>query len=704
MSGETTLLRTRVASSAVTAALVLSASSAAHAACPTGVASGETQTTTATLGSANTCAIEQGGAIDVLNAATATGIDATDTNSIMNNGSVSAAAGNGGVAAGITANDFNTIVGSGAVSAIGGNASNVTGIGVANNNTMTLSGPITASAGDGGPLVRGINALNTNTITTSGAITATGGLGADAYGIYARDGNTVTNSGSVSASGAAFSDVAGILIRSGNSVTNTGRVSASGGSGVFGIFGANSNFVTNSSVVTATGASAVEVIGIYSFASGTIINTGEVRATGGVSNIGLFSFSDGTMINSGTVIAAGPTANAIGFGDGANTLTLLQNSRISGGIRLGIDADAVTLGRGENWLMTFNQDPTLGGNTLDTRGRPFALLNGGLTVATFDAATTLFGIEDEALSDLTGAINSALHDRLTSGNPASYVWMQGFKSARDSSGNASGTGGDDVRLTGGLAGFSLPLASWARGGLFAGYAEADLESAFANSIGGATRRHAIEQDGWFGGAYGRAFAGQVYTDIIVTAGSTESESRRRVLNNLDADGVETATGSRDGWLVNSEATVGMELPMMGVLVVPSASVGYAAHFLDGFTESGSLASVAFASRDVEIVEGRLQVELRKRWEDAFGSWLAMWRGGVKGRSNIGDDDLVGVLANTTAFNVAIQGDDDAAAVFLGTDVTWSPAAGMALFAGLEGALESQGDTVLNARFGANLKF
>jgi hypothetical protein len=138
--------------------------------------------------------------------------------------------------------------------------------------------------------------------------------------------------------------------------------------------------------------------------------------------------------------------------------------------------------------------------------------------------------------------------------------------------------------------------------------------------------------------------------------------------------------------------------------VPSASIGYAAHFLGSFTESGSLASVAFASRDVEIVEGRLQVELRKRWDDAFGTWLAMWRGGVKGRSNVGDADLAGVLANTTAFNLALAGDDDAAAVFLGTDVTWSPAANVLLFAGVEGALESQGDTVLNARVGASLKF
>lgn len=698
------MLTTRVATAAFAAALVLTASFAAHAACPTGVVNGETQTTTATLGNSNSCTVDQGGAIDVFNAAVASGIGATDTNSILNNGSISATTGNAGLATGLTVNDFNTIVSTGAISASGGDGTNVRAIRAASGNAITASGTITATAGDGGSQVRAIDALNNNTITTSGPVTATGGLGADAFGIAALDGNTVSNSGDVSAAGGGFSDVAGILIRSGNTVTNSGRVSASGGSGVFGIFGADSNSVTNSGVVTATGASAVEVIGIYSFASGTIANTGEVRASGGATTIGLFSFSNGTIVNSGTVVADGPTAAAIRFGDGTNTLTLLQNSRIAGQIRLGIDADTVNLGRGENWLMTFNEDPTLGGNTLNTNGRPFALLNGGLTVATFDAATTVFGLEDEALSDLTGAINTALHDRLTAGNPAAYVWAQGFRSTRDRGGSGFATGNDDVRLSGGIAGFSMPLASWARGGLFAGYAETDLQGAAANSIGGATRRHVIEQDGWFGGAYGRAFMGQVFTDVIVSAGATDSDSRRRILNNLDPDGVETATGSRDGWLVNTEATVGMEVPMMGVLVVPSASVGYAAHFLDGFTESGSLASIAFASRDIEIVEGRLQVELRKRWDDAFGTWLAMWRGGVKGRSNVGDDDLAGVLANTTAFNLAIAGDDDAAAVFLGTDVTWSPAANVLLFAGIEGALESQGDTVLNARVGASVGF
>jgi hypothetical protein len=75
------------------------------------------------------------------------------------------------------------------------------------------------------------------------------------------------------------------------------------------------------------------------------------------------------------------------------------------------------------------------------------------------------------------------------------------------------------------------------------------------------------------------------------------------LNNLAPTGVEFANGSYDGWFVNPELTLGVEIPLVGgVKLVPSASVGYAGLYLGGLTESGSQAAVTLAARDIELVD------------------------------------------------------------------------------------------------------
>jgi hypothetical protein len=337
---------------------------------------------------------------------------------------------------------------------------------------------------------------------------------------------------------------------------------------------------------------------------------------------------------------------------------------------------------------------------------PTTFLNGGLTVATFDAASTAFGAENDALSDLTGAINAGLHQRLTAGNPTTYLWAQGFGATRNTdNSNLSGPAVRGQELSGGMAGFSVPLGSWARGGLFGGYAESSINGLASGSIGDGSLRHTIDQESWFAGAYGRAFWGQAFADLIVTGGETGNDSRRRVLNNLAPTGVEFATGGYDGWFVNPELMLGLELPFAAsAKLVPSASVGYAGHYLDGLTEAGSQAAIALAARDIELIDGRLQLELRNTGATSLGTWHTALRAGIKYRSSIGDDDLAGVLAATTAFSVAMQDSDEVLASFAGADLTFSIAPGVQVFAGGDATFEDDGDSVYAGRAGGAVKF
>jgi hypothetical protein len=634
----------------------------------------------------------------------ARGISALSNNTITNHGAITST-GLGGM--GIWADDNNTIVNRGTITVIG------SAVEADNDNTIVNYGTMSQTGNYFGDV---ITADDRNTITNHGLIVSSAD---DVNALDARHDNIITNTGTISTTG---DDAYGIDLGSRNVLTNSGTVRVTG----IGINAGNDNTIVNSGLVEITAIrTAVDIENrnnltntgtirtTVNFSWGialdddNIINNSGLIATVGQSSDAVIMDSGNVITNSGAIVATGPESSAIHMVQGDNRLNLLQGSRIVGLIefRETIEGEeneygnnAVTLGRGENWLMTFNEDPTLS-NSLDTSGVPTAFLNGGLTVATFDASTTVFGAEAEALSDLTGVINATLHHRLTSGNPTTYLWAQGFGAKRN------GDEDDDNELAGGIAGFSTPLGSSARGGLFAGYVDGSIESQRAGSVGDDSHRHVIDQESWFAGAYGRAFWGQAFADVIVTGGKTDNDSTRRILNNMALNGVEFAHGGYDGWFVNPELTLGVELPLgTSSVLVPSASVGYAGLFLDSLEETGSQAAVSLEARDVELIDGRLQLEVRTSGETSAGLWQTAIRAGVKGRSNIGDDSLSGVLAVTTAFDVALESGDDAIAGFVGGDLTFSVGPGAQIFAGGEAAVEDSGDSVFTGRAGWALRF
>jgi len=453
--------------------------------------------------------------------------------------------------------------------------------------------------------------------------------------------------------------------------------------------------VINSGTIISTSSSPGEVdAGIdFDAGGGTVINSGYIE---GELGIGTDDANTATQVitNSGHIVGTGGTA--IKLGAGADTLHLLHGSIVEGLIDFGheADVDTLTLERGESRLVTFAADGAP--EVINAYGAPTALINSGQTLATFDVASTAFGAERDALAQFNGSVNSGLHYRLTAGNPTTYIWAQAFgaKATVEASGLAQES---NSSLRGGMSGFSMPFGSLGRGGLFAGYGESDLDTADG--------QHGIDTDFTFGGAYARLFLGAMYVDGTLTLGRADASSDRRVVDNMAAGGVATIRGTYDGWFVNPELTLGTELAVAkGTKLVPSVSVGYSGLYLDAFTETGSAAAVAFSARDVELIDGRAQLELRFQGEGATEGWRGALRAGVMGWSSVGDDDISGVLSNTTAFSVSTMAEDDSVAAFTGADMTFSPVENVQIYVGGEVSVDDASSIGLSGRAGAAVKF
>jgi Autotransporter beta-domain len=625
----------------------------AEAACPPGVIiNGEVQATPQFIGSNVSCTVDVGGSID---SAGDQGIIAVDNATINNNGSISV-----GNSFGISADDNNIIVNTGSLSVI-----DSLGLLIRSSNTVVNTGSITVGVD------YGIVAFHGNTITNSGSIS----VGGD-WGMQTLSDNTITNSGSIAVGGHT-----GIFADDNSTITNRGSIVVGGDDGIRADFNAT---VTNSGTITVGGDRGISIGN-----TSTIVNSGAITAGG---NFGIFALTSNTVINSGLIAAlGGPGATAIEFAAGINTLTLLEGSRLIGLVDLAFGLDTVNLGRGENFAVTFS----VGGGTpglVNTFGAPSAILDGGRQVVTYDPSTSAATREGHAFAGLMGAVRDGLHYRLTSGNPTTYIWAQALASKTNVAGSAIDVPAQETAraLT---SGFSTPFGTWGRGGLFAGGATADRET-----INGGED---IRTDHGFGGAYARLFWGRLYADAIVTVGGLSRDSDRAIKNNLAATGIEYAHGSTDGWYVSPELTIGAELPIDSLIkIVPSVSVGYANLHLDRFTETGSIAAVAFSARHVEIWDGRVQLELRFKGDGATEAWKGALRGGYKTAIDTGDG-VSGILAGTTSF--AVEAADRESGAFVGGDLTYSPMQHLQLYAGGEATLDGKGLST-QGRVGASLKF
>ena len=149
-------------------------------------------------------------------------------------------------------------------------------------------------------------------------------------------------------------------------------------------------------------------------------------------------------------------------------------------------------------------------------------------------------------------------------------------------------------------------------------------------------------------------------------------------------------------------TLGPSQPTLGNLS-PSLRLRYAALFLDGYTETGSVANLTIGSRTVQIGEIRGQLAFQPTPQTDFGTVQARLRAGVDGIFNWGDNVDAAMIGQTTSF--APGGDNAVARGFVGGDVVMASHGGNVDFnAGFELGYGSDNAFTGEARIGLSGRF
>ncbi|MGH1419887.1 MAG: autotransporter domain-containing protein [Hyphomicrobiaceae bacterium] len=639
------------------------------------------------IGSNANCTVDAGGSISTVNILT-DGILATDNNTITNNGRISTT---NDFSAGILAFDSNTIMSDGTILTFGDFSP---GIQVDDNNSITINGHVSTT----GFASAGVDALDNNTIINNGNISTTNDF---AGGIFAFDSNTIIGDGTIST----FGDFApGIQVDDNNSITINGRVSTTGFASV-GIDAFDNNTITNNGSLSTSGddANAIDAND-----GNVITNHGVVRTTGDRSD-GLNANDNSTIVNTGTVSVSGVLSdavdvdnnstvinsgllrsirdNAIEFDGTNNNLVLLPGSIIIGGLEVDEPGNTLTVSRGLSLIYTFTDNvPT----TINTFGAPIAV--NGLRVAVLDS--TVQAQRDEVLADLTNGIFNSVHARLNgaggraangfsgiqadmapimqlgggtrmnlatsdvtpgSTNTTSGFWAQAFGGVGDEDATAL-TPGFEHELVGGIAGVDGMIMPGIRLGAFGGAAHANLETDLETAK--------FVSDSHFVGFYASTNRNGWFAHVMLTAGQSDFDNSRDVLNNLVSTGTQTARANYDGTFISPEFTVGTASSLdVGFTIEPSVRARFAYLSVDGYSESGAADGLRVGDQKISLWQGRAQLAFV--YTSETGRFAP--RIGIEGRTS--DNDAISAVLIGQAISFNPGGDDDEISGFIGATAT-----------------------------------
>lgn len=432
------------------------------------------------------------------------------------------------------------------------------------------------------------------------------------------------------------------------------------------------------------------------------------------------------LVDAGTAIAIDLRVDDPGS---ITTLNLLAGTPISGLMSASVGQDTLNLGLGESWDLTFTPDlgqadddgPNQGlPETIDAFGAALFVDAANNRIITFDPNANVFGLESQALADLTGAINLAIRSRLNAlgstpatSNVAAYglnaiplgrrgdgeFWAQAIGSARDDD------NGGDVYFGGFMTGVDIAYSKGV-GGIFFGGATGSVD-------GTTTTRHEIDTDTWFGGGYVHTdlngFAGMpAFADFIVSGGYQNNDSERGVVNNNLPGGIANYTGSYDGWFISAEGTVGAVLTPdflpSGKTLTPYTRLGYAGLFQDGFTETGGAAAASFGDRDVHLLLGELAVDLTDHRPFGGGRLQSTVTGGLRVLGNVGDSTFTSSLLVVGDTLTSALDTDTELLGFVGSKIAFTADNNFRLLFAGELGFEGGGTTVATGSIGASFPF